>query len=40
MYMLMQALVSELGEGSAFAGTLARDSSNVVTLVNDLYDVS
>ena len=35
----LQELVRELGDG-AFTGTLAADSSNVVTLVRDLYNVS
>ena len=34
-----QALAAELGEG-AFVGTLASDSSNVVELVETLYNVS
>ena len=34
----VQELVRELGDG-AFSGTLAADSSNVVTLVRDLYNV-
>lgn len=32
--------MNELGSNGAFTGTLAADSSNVVTLVSDLYDVS
>ena len=36
----MQELVNELGSNGAFSGTLAADSSNVVTLVGDLYNVS
>ena len=36
----MQELVNELGTNGAFTGTLAADSSNVVTLVRDLYNVS
>lgn len=34
----LQALAEELGEG-AFTGTLAADSSNVVNLVETLYNV-
>ncbi len=34
----IQALAAELGEG-AFTGVLSPDSSNVVTLVEDLYNV-
>ena len=33
-----QALVREIGEG-AFSGTLARDSSNILELVRDSYNV-
>ena len=36
----MQELVNELGSNGAFSGELAADSSNVVTLVQDLYNVS
>ena len=32
--------MNELGSNGAFSGTLAADSSNVVTLVRDLYNVS
>ena len=37
-FLRSQELVRELGDG-AFVGTLASDSSNVVTLVEDLYNV-
>ena len=36
----IQELVNELGSNGAFTGTLAADSSNVVTLVRELYNVS
>lgn len=36
---LLQRLADELGD-RAFTGTLAADSSNVVQLVADLYNVS
>ena len=36
----LQALVNELGSNGAFTGTLASDSSNVVDLVRQLYNVS
>ena len=39
IYFVTQELIRELGDGS-FTGTLAADSSNVVTLVRDLYNVS
>ena len=39
-FVSMQELVNELGSNGAFSGTLAADSSNVVTLVEDLYNVS
>lgn len=36
----MQELVNELGSNGAFSGILAADSSNVVSLVQELYNVS
>ena len=38
-FFIAQELIRELGDG-AFVGTLASDSSNIVTLVRDLYNVS